>query len=70
MKIQQFSAESLDIKIGDRSKAKSAKCIVDGMANEMNSLTDDILKLRSSLFSKQNEVKLWKHNELNIMMTR
>lgn len=30
----------------------------------MKSLIDDILQLRASLFSKQNEVKLWKHDEL------
>ena len=64
MKVQKFSAESLGIKIGDRSKAESAKCIVDGMINDTNSLIDDILKVRSSLFSEKNEVKLWKHNEL------
>ncbi len=64
MNVQTFSAESFNIRIGDKSKAESAKCIVDGMVVEMNSLIDDIIKLRSSLFNKQNEVKVWKNNEL------
>ena len=63
--IQRFSTDELgSIQTGDCAKAEAAKDIIDSAVSNISTYIDVIMKQRSSLFNKENNVKSWKANEL------
>ena len=69
--IQRFSTLELgSIQTGDGAKAEAAKAIIDSAVSNISTSVDIVMKQCSTLFNRDNNVKLWKANELNLMMTK
>ena len=66
--IQRFSTLELgSIQTGDGAKAEAAKAVIySAVSNISTSVIDVIMKQRSTLFNRENNVKPWKANELKL----
>ena len=65
--IQRFSTLELGpIQTGDGAKAEAAKAVIDSAVSHISTSVDVIMKQRSTLFNRENNVKPWKANELKL----
>ncbi len=65
--VVRFSNTLSNFKPGDKSKAESSQKLIEKLESECQVILKYVMELRSKLFDSDNNVKLWKANELQFL---
>ena len=63
--VQRFMSELVHFKTGDKARALSAQGIIEKFLSREAEINQRVTEKRALLFTKVNDVKVWKANELN-----